>query len=430
MILFSLLYDVSLFLLGLTFFPFFLYQKIFKGKYSQVFFSKLGCDFPKINTQERFVIWVHAVSVGETKAVSSLVRSLKKKYKNPLIIISSITETGHAEAKKSLACADYHVYLPFDFYWIITPIVKRVSPNLVIVSETDFWFNFLRAAKKYGAKIALVNGKMSKKSSRRLKSFSFFSKKLLGLFDLFCIQCDHYLPRFIDAGVSPRLLVVTGNLKLDDDYPDVKPEELVAWKEGLGIARSDKVIVIGSTHAPEEKQILEKLKPLWLKDSSLKVVVVPRHPERFEEVATILTDLNLPFTKFSEPKKRSGNENIVLIDAMGLLRKCYQFADVAIVAGSFSDKIGGHNIVEPCWYGVPTLFGPHMETQPNLVKLVEAFKAGEQVTIEDLPKTVHGFLQDNEKRRRVGDAGIRLAASSRGATKKTCDLLLKSVSSS
>ncbi|MEM1282955.1 MAG: glycosyltransferase N-terminal domain-containing protein, partial [Chlamydiota bacterium] len=285
-------------------------------------------------------------------------------------------------------------------------------------------YNFLKISKEMGATTALVNGKLSKKSTRRFAFLKLFSKKLFDLFEIVCVQSQDHLPRFLKVGVPKSKIKVTGNLKLDDDYPEINREELLAWKKELGIGEHDKVVVIGSTHAPEEALFLEVFQELWQKHPEIKLVIVPRHPERFEEVANTLQSYKVPFTRFSNPRGKHGDEKVILIDAMGLLRKCYQFADIAFVGGSFTDKIGGHNIVEPCWYGAPTLFGPNMESQPELVRLVKKFGAGIQLPLEKVGNTIQELLYKNPTRQeKLGEAGLLLAASSKGATKKTCDLL-------
>lgn len=419
----SFAYNLTLLLFSCFAVPKMIFDYLVKGKYSDSFSQKFGFGLPAIDKGDRFLIWVHAVSVGETKAVTSLVRSLKKEYSNPLIVVSSVTETGHVEAKRVLSCADYHIYLPFDLSWIIRPIVKRIAPNLVVISETDFWYNFLDSAKRGGALIALVNGKMSKRSAFRYSLVKSFAKQLFSLFNLLCLQSDHYLSRFKEMGIDDKKIVITGNLKLDDEYPKVPKDELIEWKGKLGINPFDQVVVIGSTHAPEERNLIEKFESVWMKYPELKVVLVPRHTERFDEVAEILEALHIPFVRLSTMNKREGNEKVVLIDAMGLLRQCYQFADVAIVAGSFTDKVGGHNIIEPCYYGVPVLFGPHMETQPDLVKLVKTFGAGLQVKEEDVSVKVLALLSDHTQRNKLGQAGLYLVKNAQGATHRTLDAL-------
>lgn len=383
----------------------------------------MGLNFPHIKAEGRFIIWIHAVSVGETKAIYSLLRILKKQHDNPYIIISSITETGHIEAKKSITCADLHIYLPFDLSWIIHPIVKSIRPNLVIISETDFWYNFLASCKQFSANIVLVNGKISEKSCRLYQKFLFYSKNIFNLCDVLCVQSEEYLKRFALTGVDIKKLFVTGNLKLDNTISFLKKDELALWKEKLGINESDQVLVIGSTHHKEEEAILNSLDLLIKQKENLKIVLVPRHPERFDEVTTILKKLNLPFTKLSKLNQKKGNEKIIFIDSMGLLNKCYQFADLAIVGGSFYEGIGGHNIIEPCQFLVPTLFGPYMENQKELVVMVKQYRAGLQLNLSLLNSVVERLLNNHDERKVIGENGLMLIKSCGGATHKTSHII-------
>ncbi|MBA2728245.1 MAG: 3-deoxy-D-manno-octulosonic acid transferase, partial [Parachlamydiaceae bacterium] len=356
-------YELILWLLALLALPKIIYSAIFYGKYRESFFKRWGKGFPVINKGNRRLIWVHAVSMGETKAVSTLIKSLKAGKDNPIVLVSSITETAHAEAKKSIPEADYHVFMPFDFNFLIAPIVAKVSPDLVLLSETDFWFNFLRAAKKCGAEIAVVNGKISERSVKRFQKFSFFSNALFGCIDLFCLQSVHYQKRFASLNIPSDKMIVTGNLKFDDEPPRLTEIEKLNLKVKWGIDPSSKVLVIGSSHDPEERQLLEVMRNIWKKEPSLKVILVPRHPDRFNTVGTLLESLSIPFSRYSQPEGLSNiNSKVILIDAMGQLRNSYQIADLAIVAGSYTEKVGGHNILEPLWFGVPTIFGPHMHS--------------------------------------------------------------------
>lgn len=419
---FSFLYECALIVVAMIAFPKFLYQVIVKGKYRSSILKRFGSGFPVIKKEGRPLIWVHAVSMGETKAVAALVKSMKAKYKNPIIVFSSTTETGHVEACRSIG-AEYHVYLPFDFGWVINPIMKKTAPDLLILCESDFWYNLLNSAKKAGAKTALVNGKLSVKSMERFKKFSFFTKRLFSLIDLFCVQSQLYAKRFEELGIPSQKIAVTGNMKFDGDYAKLPSQKLDAWRNELGIAPLDPVLVIGSSHNPEEAQILEVLSSIWKTFPDLKVLLVPRHPERFNEVAGILQKKSINYRRLSEKKHNGLSVPVILIDAMGLLRKCYQLADVAIVAGSYTPKVGGHNILEPSWYGVPVIFGPHMHTQPDLVDLMKEYGAGIQVNPEDLQTELIRFLKDPSRRKLLGDAGLRLALDVHGATGKTCDLI-------
>ncbi len=419
---FSLLYEICLMLLALAYFPVLLYQMIFKGKYRQSLSKRFGSGFPIIEKGERPLVWIHAVSLGETKAVSALVKTLKAEFNNPVLVFSTTTQTGYAEACRTIV-ADYHVYLPFDFGWVIKPIIQRTAPDLVLLCESDFWYNFLSASKKAGAIVAVVNGKLSTRSLQRFLKLSFFTKRLFACIDLFCVQSNLYRKRFAELGIPQEKLAVTGNIKFDGDYAKLPATQIAAWKLELGIKENDPVLVIGSTHYPEELQMLKMLPQVWKVVPALKVMIVPRHPERFNEVAALLQKSDVNFRRLSEKNGSMNSAPVILIDAMGLLCKCYQLADIAVVAGSYTPKVGGHNILEPCWYGVPVLFGPHMHSQPDLVDLVREYEAGLQVAIEELPNMLLRLLQDKSYCNALGDGGLRLTGDVHGATAKTLVLL-------
>ncbi len=415
----SFIYEVALIILGFASLPKTLYMLIVHKKYRSSLGQRFGKNFPPIKKNGRQLIWVHAVSVGETKAIAPLVKRLKATLANPIILISNTTETGHAEAQQSISCADHHVYLPFDFGWIIKPLIAKAVPDLVILSESDLWLNFLKTAKKNGAKIALVNGKISEKSMHRFARFPRFTQELLSHIDIFCVQNHQYSHRFEQLQVPPHKLAVTGNMKFDDDYMPLSEAQLEGWKQQLGIKSGDLVIVFGSSHEPEEKIILSLLGKLRKKFSSLKLVLVPRHPERFNEVAGILQKQNVPFHRFTRIHHASQEAKVILMDAMGLLRKCYQLADVAIVGGSYTTKVGGHNILEPCWYGIPVIYGPYMHSQRELVELMMMYQAGLQVSQGMLENCLENLLKSSEEREVMGKAGYRLVSEMHGATQKT-----------
>lgn len=419
----TFLYNFGLFFLALIALPKFLFMWIFHKKYRTSFAKRFGWGFPIIKKGERPLIWIHAVSVGETRAIVPLVKLIKNEKPDALILISSVTETGHAEALRSIQGADFHVFLPFDLLWIVKPIVRKIKPDLVLLCESDFWFNFLKAVKEENGKVVLINGKISERSTKRFSWVPFFAKSLFQLIDLFCLQNVVYKDRF-KKFVPQEKMVVTGNMKFDDKYPQLSPEELAKWRTQLGIEPEDSLLVIGSSHDPEETLFIKNLHSLWKKYPRLKVILVPRHPERFNPVAYLLQKENIPFQRVSKPTGES--TPVVLGDAMGILRKCYQIGDIAIVAGSYTEKVGGHNILEPCWYGVPVLFGPHMHSQPEMVDLVNEYGAGLQVKPEMLQSTLDDLLANLSKRKKLGSAGLKLVADIHGATQRTWEKIEKS----
>lgn len=419
----TILYEITLALIAVVALPKLLYHLIVHKKYRNSLSVRLGIGYPSIQRKKTPLIWIHAVSVGETKAIATLARELKKRYPDVELVVSSTTETGHAEAKRSLAFAEKHVYLPFDFSFIVKPILSKASPDLVLLCESDLWYNFLRHAKKQGARIALVNGKMSHLSMKRFKWIEFFSKSLMNFFDVLCLQNDLYQHRFTEAAAPKQKMVVTGNLKLDEEYPRLIPEEVLKWKKKLGIELDQLILTIGSTHNPEEQIFINILKKVWKQFPNLKVLLVPRHPERFKEVAGLLHSNQISMISFTNIENATGAEKIILMDTMGMLRMCYQLSDIALVGGSYTSKVGGHNILEPCWYGKPVLFGPHMHTQLELVDLMKYYQAGIQTTEIGLETHLLQWIKNPLEREEIGQRGLHLVKEVKGSTKRTLSAL-------
>lgn len=411
--------------LAILTFPVLLYRFFKQGRYGKSLLLRSGIAYPQIEKGEQFCIWVHAVSVGETKAVASLVKLIRNTHPDALIVLSSITETGYAEGQKSIPQANHHVYLPFDFSYIVGPIVRRAKPDLVLICETDFWYNFQRIAKSCGAYIALVNGKISERSLERHLTLPWVSQHLFRHIDLFCLQSDLQKMRFERLKISSKKLFATGNLKLDDTYPVMKDSAKREWKQSLGIEEGDKVLVIGSTHYPEEKIICEQVKKVWNRYPHLKVILAPRHPNRCLEVEEVFKRLDISYVLYSKIKERKLEEKMIVIDSIGLLRHCYQIADVAIVAGSYTKKVGGHNILEPAWYGVPVLCGPHMHSQLDFLELFREYGAGIQTQEDGISENLLELFSNEEKRHLMGQGGLKAIQNAKGATLRTWTILSK-----
>lgn len=413
------LYQCGLILFALGFLPIAFYHSIRGGKYRGIFAKRF--KIPNMNAFQRScpVIWVHAVSLGETRAISPLIKKIQERVPQAVFIISSITETGFREAQQVCPKGSLHFYLPFDLSWIIRPLIRRLTPDLVLISETDFWFNFLSSCREAGAKIALVNGKVSEKSARHFRMFPGFSRHLFSLFDLMALQNSHYGDLFATLGISKEKIVVTGNIKFDREFAQFDPKTLGDWKAKFGIVPSDRVLVIGSTHDPEERVLFDRLIQLWPRFPHLKVLLVPRHPERFDTVDAWLKKREIPSIRYSSLDQSKGDERIVLVDAMGILCQCYQLAEAAIVAGSFTDKVGGHNILEPAEFGVPVLFGPHMTTQREMVELVNRYGAGKQVTLDEIVPVLELWLENSDEWENYGRGAKKMTDAIRGGADRT-----------
>jgi 3-deoxy-D-manno-octulosonic-acid transferase len=422
---FSWIYNGCLTIFGCVILPKILYDKFRSGKYAGLIEKKSGKAFKQITKESTPLVWIHAVSMGETKAVGKFAELLKAKYPSIRLLITSTTDTGHAEAKRSLPFAEYHLFLPFDFSWIIRPIVKKVKPDLVILSETDHWFNFLQASKDAGAKIAVINGKLSERSLNRYRLLGPFLKTFFSPIDLFCVQNKLYQDRISHLGIDSKKIAVTGNLKFDAPPEKMSLKELNDFKTKLHIQPNDFVIVAGSTHEEEEVLILNAIKQLAPKFPHIKVLFVPRHPERFAKVEQLLNNSGLGCCKYSTAHESNSDDKTILIDTMGQLKKCFQLANVAIVAGSFVSHVGGHNILEPCFYGVPVIFGPFMHTQAELERLILDSKAGIQTTRETLVPILEDLMQSEEKLLTYSHAGKALTDALQGTSAKTLSVLEK-----
>ncbi|MEX1012501.1 MAG: 3-deoxy-D-manno-octulosonic acid transferase [Waddliaceae bacterium] len=383
-----------------------LFYRIFRPKRPKL-------KIPKIGSKRRPVIWVHSVSMGETVAIAPLIQSLHLEYPESTILCSTQTETGLQTSREKMPFADSHFYLPLDLCWVIRPIVKQVSPDLVIITETDFWLNFLKICKSVGAKIILVNGKISQRSFERYRKFPQFCAKVYSLFDYLLVQNDEYKKRFCFLGAHLKRIESTGNIKLDREISPLK--DLSTYRKRLGIDDSDQVIVFGSTHEMEEEMAIDQFESLSKTIPNLICIIIPRHPNRFNSVAELISQRGHKFNRFSsqtlEPKAK-----IVLIDTIGELTNCYQIAKVAVVCGSFIKGVGGHNILEPLHFGVPVIFGPYTYSQNSLVQLVKTYQAGVQTDSDHLEKALRSFFE--EEYSEMGMRGKQLITEQKGATSR------------
>ena len=393
---FKWLYSIGLVLISLAWLP-----KLLQKKYRVTLAQRWGIGLPCLKSEKPMRLWVHAVSLGEAQAIIPLVKRLKNENPDLFIILSTQTQTGMNAAKKELPEADHHLFLPFDL--IVRKVVREAKPTLVLVSETDFWFNFLDEAKKNGAKVALVNGKLSERSMRLYHLFP----QLLKPVDRFIVQGEVYKNRFLQVGIDQEKIKVSGNLKLDSEL-----EEMPL------IPNKKPVLVIGSTHHPEEKQFLDALKEVWKHHPDLQVFLVPRHPERFDAVAKLIEIENIPYSRSSAGLQ---HERLTLVDEMGKLKGLYRQATLSAIGGSWTPKVGGHNILEPAFFAKPLIFGPYMHSQPDFCDLVLASHAGLQVPVHNLAATLTHLLSHPEEAHRLGQAAYSLIQKNQGALKKTLD---------
>ncbi|MEM8629481.1 MAG: glycosyltransferase N-terminal domain-containing protein [Chlamydiota bacterium] len=402
-----MIYDLLLGILLLTLSPKALFKKRKRQHHLRRFF------LPKL-PQKKFpsakkVLWIHGVSLGEVRAAQPLIDAIRKRYPEHCLIVSSSTNTG-IKAAKSLRGIDRAFLLPFDFSFLMRPLVQKLRPQVLFLIEGDYWRNLLRYTKRAGAQIFLVSGKMSFRSSSRFSYAHFWGKAVFSYFDALLLQNSEYAARFLKAGAIPSRTQIGGNIKYASSLIGIREETRKEWQRRFGISSDDPVLVIASTHKGEESILLEKCSELWKNLPRLKVLLAPRHPERFDEVASEIDRQKIPFLRYTAPQPPNG-ESLVLIDTTGFLDICFSLADAAVVCGSYIPQIGGHNVLEPNLVGIPTFYGPYMHGQKDLQALVEKAKSGRCVPFEDWVPFFQSFLQSKSAQMQMRNAAKRLKKS-------------------
>jgi 3-deoxy-D-manno-octulosonic-acid transferase len=379
-------YNLLLFVFFLFYIPKALYEYIFLKKKKKDLLKRLGLKKYFFNPKDKTpIIWIHAVSVGEIKSSISLVDKLKKKYPNSYIIISSVTQTGFNQAKQSLFSANKIIFFPFDFSYSIKKVFSQIQPNIIIFIETDLWPNFIKEAKKNSAKVIIVSAKISKKSVNRLSKFPYISKRIFSNIDLILCQNDLYKKRF-SKFTSKEKLFISGNLKFANIIKKYPKEVLDFWKNKIN-PQNLNLITIACTHHPEEELIVQQLKDI----SNIKLLIAPRHPEKFNFVYKKLKKI----TSISFLSNINQKNKVVLIDQMGILNILYQISTLAIIGGSFINKVGGHNILESVFANTFVFFGPYMHTQMELKKIVLKYNCGQETQLKNLKKATLNYLENN-----------------------------------
>ncbi|HEX9020530.1 MAG TPA: 3-deoxy-D-manno-octulosonic acid transferase [Nitrospirota bacterium] len=357
-------------------------------------------------------IWVHAVSVGEVMAAHPLMRELRKRYPDRKLILSTVTVTGNFTARRRVPEADAVFYFPFDYPCVVRRVIRGINPALVLVAETELWPNFFRELKKAGIPSAVINGRISHNSYNNYFKFKKFFSLVFENVDLFCMQSEADALRIADIGADPARVMVTGNLKFDQKLP--APQSVP-----VAIAPGRKVITAGSTHRGEEAALLEIFSQLRSKYPDLVLIIAPRHPERFDEVAGFINKAGYECqrrTRIKGPVK-----DVLLLDTIGELKAFYALCDIAFVGGSLV-KVGGHNLLEPASMKKPVIFSRYMF---NFKEISEALmSAGGGIMVKDkgeLYAQLDKLLSDNALARRMGERAYSVIEMNSGSSKKTID---------
>ncbi|MCL4542616.1 MAG: 3-deoxy-D-manno-octulosonic acid transferase [Deltaproteobacteria bacterium] len=438
------LYNLLLIIILPLFFVWMSCLYFLKDKKAAGLFNKL---FPSLNkgvNEPDFEngVWIHTVSLGELKASANFIDLIIKKTNKP-VYLSAVVKTGYDYAK-SLYGKDrsriYIFYFPYDFYFSVKIILNLIKPSLFVCVETEIWPNLFNMLKKRKIPISIINARISNKSYKNYSVLGFFFKYVFESLDLVLCISGGYYEKFLKLGVKRENLHITGNMKFDLSLRNFA-EEIDEKAENLKNTFKDgKVIVAGSTHKGEEKLILDAFVKLNKKNGKIFLFIAPRHPERFEYVYNLVADYNLQCYRlssiyssnyelippFNESLKKASPVDagiVVLVDIIGELITIYSICDVAFIGGSMV-QAGGHNLLEPLFFGKPVIFGKYVENFSEIAGRIIEIKAGKRVgSPAELFNALLYYLYDEKAIKDAKESGLNLISQNKGSSLKNLEYI-------
>lgn len=403
--------------------PWLLYKALTTGKYRRGLWAKLTGQAGPLPGTDAPTVWFHGVSVGEIHLLRQLVQGFRQRHPDWRCVLSTTTDTGFEEARKRFPDLPV-VYWPLDFSWAVRRALRRVGPRLVVLAEGELWPNFLAAATAYRIPVAVVNGRMSPRSFRRYRRLRALAPGLLRRLALLAVQTQDYADCFTALGAPADKIHVTGSVKYDgveSSRDNARTQEL---RHLLGVQPGELVWIAGSTQAPEEEVCLGIFAQLREAHPNLRLVLVPRQRERFDEVADLVARRATLVRRSTLTAPLRDRSAVVLVDTIGELGALWGLADVAFVGGSLDGRRGGQNMIEPAAYGAAVVFGPHVwNFRDTAARLITAGAAVQVSDASALAAAVRRLLGDAGERQRLGSAARQLVQAQQGATRRTLDLL-------
>ena len=418
--------DLLYLLAGLAYSPVIVYRAIRHGRYRAGWAQRFGKISRKGSGKK--CIWIHAVSVGEVNAAMTIVRELEERFSDFEIVISTTTDTGFARATNLFSREHYVFYFPFDFSWAMHRAFGNIRPAICLLMELEIWPNFISQAKRSGVPVVVVNGRISDKSYAGYKRIKPFTRKVFGKISLVLAQTDQYAQRFRDIGAGN--VIVTNSLKYDTAQITDKVDGADALAAQLNIG-GERLWIAGGTGPGEEQIILDVFTNLKQSGQfeNLRLVIVPRKPERFDEVARTIADAGFEFIRYSSIKNTDvrckERPAVILGDTMGDLRKFYSLATIIFVGRSLV-PMGGSDMMEAAALGKCTVFGPHAF---NFRQTVDSLLAGNGAIMvndgDELLKTMHKCLLEPDYAREIARNGQDDIKRNQGATARSIEQIEK-----
>ncbi|NRB39001.1 MAG: lipid IV(A) 3-deoxy-D-manno-octulosonic acid transferase [Pseudomonadales bacterium] len=373
-------------------------------------------NIPK-RKSDKPLIWIHAVSVGETIAAVPMIKALQQQYPEHEICITSTTPTGSDRVKAAFSDSVLHYYLPYDLPSLFARFITRLNPALVIIMETELWPNMLAVCKEKGVPAILANGRMSPRSAKGYQRFSSLTAPMLASITTIAAQSKVDAQRFIDLGASQDTVNTTGSIKFDISLEGVVQTRMQALQQQLQIQQR-KVMVFASTHKGEDEQILVAVKPLLQGDATALAFIVPRHPERFDAVQTLAEAQGISVQTVSSGAAVAASTQLLIGDTMGDMLSFFGLSHIAFIGGSLIPH-GGHNFLEAAAWSLPIISGPTVFNFQSIADTLVAADALELVADGDALKALlQAWLQDETPFKKKGEAANKMLQENRGALGK------------
>ncbi len=404
--------------------PWMIWRSFRTGRYREGWTEKFFGLVPLRKDSEP-CIWLHAVSVGEVQLLRVLVSEFEKRQPNTPIVVTTTTKTGMELARKLFAKHQV-CYCPMDFTWAVRNALKRFRPELIVLVELELWPNLIRIADQAGCAVTIVNGRLSEKSFHGYRRIRWLTSKVLSHVRWVGVQDPVYRQRFMELGTSAERIVVTGSMKFDGAESNRQHPEILARRRQLQLCGNERIWVVGSTQEPEEQYAIDAFASLASHYPELRLIVVPRHPERFEQVAEWIRDSKLPWIRRSTMTDEPLNEpwRILLGDTIGELRWWWGLAEIGFVGGSFGDR-GGQNMIEPAGFGVAISFGPNTWNFRDIVELLKSEEAAHTLhEPAELAAWVARMIENPDEAAALGNRAKQVVGQHRGATHTTVENLL------
>lgn len=427
------IYNLLLLIIFFAAFPLIIINIFFADKRKKTFLKRLGISSDlfnfykyKLNKSDK-PVWVHALSVGEVVSSVPLVEKIIDTYRRRPVVFSVSTQTGYQTAKRVLGHkTDLLFYFPYDIFFVVQYVVKKIDPYIIVIVESDIWPNFMNTVKKEKIPAILVNARLSAQSYKGYKRFSPVFMSMFLQFKVICTQTQNDFKRFLNLGLRENSLITTGNIKFDQKFDNINKENINRLDILIKSNSDKKIFIAGSTHKGEEIVLSKAFSNIRKVVKNSIFIVAPRNPDRAVSIKKIFLDKGFStvfYTDILKKKAEMKNRDVLIVDIMGILTTLYAVSDVVFIGGSLADE-GGHNPLEAAFFSKPVIFGPDMKDfkliSDMLIDSCGAFIVNNDKEISDM---VLMLFADSIKADSMGNNAKKVFLKHKGAVDKTIEVI-------